>query len=128
MDEKEEFAEVAKQERDTLLERVDRMEVLLKQVAKVLAYNTNYATMVTAPNYEKTVKFIQLSLVDEKTLLAVIVVEGNIIKNQMIHINVSLDNEDVLKFNILLNTFLQGASSVSYTHLTGNHICRCIHL
>ena len=66
--------------------------------------------MVTAPNYEKTVKFIQLSLVDEKTLLAVIVVEGNIIKNQMIHINVSLDNEDVLKFNILLNTFLQGAS------------------
>ena len=88
MDEKEEFAEVA----------------------KVLAYNTNYATMVTAPNYEKTVKFIQLSLVDEKTLLAVIVVEGNIIKNQMIHINVSLDNEDVLKFNILLNTFLQGAS------------------
>lgn len=28
MDEKEEFAEVAKQERDTLLERVDRMEVL----------------------------------------------------------------------------------------------------
>ena len=110
MDEKEEFAEVAKQERDTLLERVDRMEVLLKQVAKVLAYNTNYATMVTAPNYEKTVKFIQLSLVDDKTLLAVIVVEGNIIKNQMIHINVDLDNEDVLKFNILLNTFLQGAS------------------
>lgn len=95
MDEKEEFAEVAKQERDTLLERVDRMEVLLKQVAKVLAYNTNYATMVTAPNYEKTVKFIQLSLVDEKTLLAVIVVEGNIIKNQMIHINVSLDNEGI---------------------------------
>lgn len=69
MDEKEEFAEVAKQERDTLLERVDRMEVLLKQVAKVLAYNTNYATMVTAPNYEKTVKFIQLSLVDEKHFL-----------------------------------------------------------
>ena len=110
MDEKEEFAEVAKQERDTLLERVDRMEVLLKQVAKVLAYNTNYATMVTAPNYEKTVKIIQISLDDEKTLLAVLENEGNINKNQMIHINVSLDNEDVLKFNILLNTFLQGAS------------------
>ena len=108
--EKEEFAEVAKQERDTLFVWVDRIVLLLKQVAKVLAYNTNYATMVTAPNYEKTVKFIQLSLVDEKTLLAVIVIEGNIIKNQMIHINVSLDNEDVLKFNILLNTFLQGAS------------------
>lgn len=106
MEEKEE-AEV---EKSTLLERVDRMELLLKQVAKVLAYNTNYATLVTAPNYRKTVKFIQFSKVDEATLLAVIVIEGNLIKNQIIPIDTILDNEDVLKFNILLNTFLQGAS------------------
>ncbi len=106
MEEKEE-AEV---EKSTLLERVDRMELLLKQVAKVLAYNTNYATLVTAPKYRKTVKFIQLSKVDEATLLAVIVIEGNLIKNQIIPIDTILDNEDVLKFNILLNTFLQGAS------------------
>lgn len=106
MEEKEEVEEV----KGSLLERVDRMELLLKQVAKVLAYNTNYATMVTAPNYKKTVKFIQLSQVDIDNLLAVIVVEGNIIKNQMIRVDVGLDNEDVLKFNILLNTFLQGAS------------------
>ncbi|MBQ9200280.1 MAG: heat-inducible transcription repressor HrcA [Lachnospiraceae bacterium] len=106
MEEKEE-AEV---EKSTLLERVDRMELLLKQVAKVLAYNTNYATLVTAPKYRKTIKFIQLSKVDEETLLAVIVVEGNLIKNQIIPIDTILDNEDVLKFNILLNTFLQGAS------------------
>ncbi len=106
MEEKEE----AQIEKSTLLERVDRMELLLKQVAKVLAYNTNYATLVTAPNYRKTVKFIQLSKVDEQTLLAVIVIEGNLIKNQIIPIDTMLDNEDVLKFNILLNTFLQGAS------------------
>lgn len=106
MEEKEEVEEV----RSSLLERVDRMELLLKQVAKVLAYNTNYATMVTAPNYNKTIKFIQLSQVDINNLLAVIVVDGNIIKNQMIRVDVGLDNEDVLKFNILLNTFLQGAS------------------
>lgn len=106
MEEKEEVEEA----KGSLLERVDRMELLLKQVAKVLAYNTNYATMVTAPNYKKTVKFIQLSQVDMSNLLAVIVVDGNIIKNQMIHVNEALENEDVLKLNILLNTFLQGAS------------------
>lgn len=106
MEEKEEIEEV----KGSLLERVDRMELLLKQVAKVLASNTNYATMVTAPNYNKTVKFIQLSQVDIGNLLAVIVVDGNIIKNQMIRVDVELDNEDILKFNILLNTFLQGAS------------------
>ena len=106
MEDKEEIAE----EKASLLERVDRMELLLKQVAKVLATNTNYATMVTAPKYSKTVKFIQLSKVDKDNLLAVIVVDGNIIKNQMIRVDVELDNEDVLKFIILLNTFLQGAS------------------
>lgn len=106
MEEKEEVEEV----KSSLLERVDRMELLLKQVAKVLAYNTNYATMVTAPQYNKTVKFIQLSQVDVNNLLAVIVVDGNIIKNKMIQVDIGLDNEDVLKFNILLNTFLQGAS------------------
>lgn len=106
MEEKEEVEEV----KSSLLERVDRMELLLKQVAKVLAYNTNYATMVTAPQYNKTVKFIQLSQVDMNNLLAVIVVDGNIIKNKMIQVDIGLDNEDVLKFNILLNTFLQGAS------------------
>lgn len=106
MEEKEEVEEA----KGSLLERVDRMELLLKQVAKVLAYNTNYATMVTTPEYRKTVKFIQLSQVDLSTLLAVIVVDGNIIKNQMIHVKVALENEDILKLNILLNTFLQGAS------------------
>lgn len=106
MEEKTEVEEV----KSTLLERVDRMEMLLKQVAKVLAYNTNYATMVTAPNYKKTVKFVQLSQVDVRNVLAVIVVEGNIVKNKLISVNEEFANEDILKLNILLNTFLQGAS------------------
>ena len=94
-----------------LLERVDKLENLLKQVAKVLAYNTQYATMVTSPRLlNKTVKFIQLSQVDDEELLAVIVVGNNVARNQLIHVSRPLSNEEVLKFNILLNTFLQGIS------------------
>lgn len=111
MAEKEsEVAEISKT-KEALLERVDRMENLLKQVAKVLAYNTNYATVVTSPQYKNTkVKFIQLSQVDEKQILAVIVVDGNIIKNQLIPVSEPLANEDVLKLGIMLNSFLQGMS------------------
>ncbi len=98
-------------EHDALLAKVDRLETLLQQVAKVLAYNTNYATMVTAPNYKNTnVKFIQLSQVDETQLLAVIVVEGNVIKNKMIKVTEPLANDELLKFNVLLNSFLTGLS------------------
>ena len=94
-----------------LLERVDKMESLLKQVAKVLAYNTNYATLVTAPQYQNSkLKFIQLSQVDEGQLLAVIVVDGNVIKNKLMNVDRLLGNDEVLKLNVLLNTFLQGAS------------------
>lgn len=94
-----------------LLSRVDKMESLLKQVAKVLAYNTNYATLVTAPQYQNvTLKFIQLSQVNPQQLLAVIVVDGNVIKNKLMNVERELANDEVLKLNVLLNTFLQGAS------------------
>ena len=110
MSDKDEEEAQGKKERENLLERVDKLEKLLKQVAKVLATNTQYATLVTMPQYSNTVKFIQLSQVDESTLLAVIMVDGNIVKNKLIKTTYSLKNEEILKFNILLNTFLQGAA------------------
>lgn len=94
---------------DLLIEKVDKVETLLKNVAKVLANNTNYATMVTKPKYNRNrLKFIQLSRVDEASVLAVIVMEGNIIKNKIINTEEDIDNEDVLKLNILLNSTLNG--------------------
>ncbi len=97
--------------KEMLLERQDKMEVLLKQVAKVLAQNTNYATMISAPQtHHNKVKFIQLSRVDANQILAVIVVEGNVIKNNILPITQELSDETLLKLNILLNTHLNGLS------------------
>lgn len=94
-----------------LMARQDKLETLLKQMAKVLAQNTQYATMISAPstNYNK-LKFIQLSRVDAGQLLAVIVVEGNVIKNQILTVTEELSDETLLKLNILLNTHLNGLS------------------
>lgn len=97
--------------KEMLLERQDKMEVLLKQVAKVLAQNTNYATMISAPQTQRNkVKFVQLSRVDANQILAVIVVEGNVIKNNILSVNQELTDETLLKLNILLNTHLNGLS------------------
>ncbi|MCQ2496953.1 MAG: heat-inducible transcriptional repressor HrcA [Lachnospiraceae bacterium] len=95
--------------RDVLIEKADKMENLLQQVAKLLAMNTNYATMVTTPKYRsRKIKFIQLTEVDEYQVLAVIVLEGNIVKNKMFTSAVALQKEETLKLNLALNTFLQG--------------------
>lgn len=92
-----------------LIQRVDRVELLLKQMAKLLAVNTNYATMISAPRYHgNKLKFIQLSKVEEGKLLAVVVVEGNIIKNTILNVEGNISNEDVLQLNILLNSTLNG--------------------
>ena len=97
--------------KDMLVERQDKMETLLKQVAKVLAQNTQYATMISAPStHRNKVKFVQLSRVDAAHILAVIVVEGNVVKNNILSVDQELDDETLLKLNILLNTHLNGLS------------------
>lgn len=95
--------------KEFMIEHTERVEQVLKQMAKTLATNTNYTAMITAPSYQRNkVKFIQLSQVDEEQLLAVIVTEGNIVKNKMISTREALDNETLLKLNILLNSSLNG--------------------
>lgn len=98
--------------KEFMIEHTERMEQVLQQVAKVLATNTNYTAMITAPSYQRNkVKFLQLSQVDEEQLLAVIVTEGNLVKNKMISTREALDNETLLKLNILLNSSLNGLSA-----------------
>ena len=100
-----------KEMKDFVIEKTEKMDQVLKQVAKMLANNTNYATLVSAPTYSTNkIKFIQLSNVDESHILAVIVLNSNIVKNQMIEVGEQLDNETILKLNILLNTALNGLS------------------
>lgn len=92
-----------------LEEKAGKIDDLLKSVAKLLAVNTNYATMVSGPRYaSKKVKFIQLTLVDDSSLLAVIVLDNNVVKNKMIHMEESMDQETVLRLNFIMNTTLNG--------------------
>ena len=97
--------------KDVLLEKEEKLDHMLKQAAKLMAVNTNYATMVTPPRSSKNVlKFLQLSRMDASHILAVIVIEGNVIKNTVIDVAESLNDETMLKLNILLNTHLNGLS------------------
>ena len=97
--------------KELLIEKEDKLDLLLKQTAKLLAVNTNYATMVSAPRINANkLKFIQLSRVNKRQILAVIVTEGNMIKNSILPIDDVLTDETLLKLNILLNTHLNGLS------------------
>ena len=106
MKEKEdEIAEI----RDLMIEKTDKMDKVLKQVAKVLATNTNYATMISVPQYSgNKLKFVQLSRVNPLQLVAVVVSDNNVIRNQIIDLDEEMDDQTILKLNLLLNTNLNG--------------------
>ena len=106
MEEKE--AEVS-QMKQLMISRQDKMELLLKQIVRYLAVYTNYATVITGPQYHRTkLKFIQLSIVDEDQILATVVAEGNVVKNRIIRIAHGMNREQVLQLNILINNHLNG--------------------
>lgn len=95
--------------KDMLGEKVEKVEELLQNVAKVLAKDTNYATMVTTPKVTgNKLKFVQLSQLEANKILAVIVMEGNLIRNEVITVSEDLSQENLLKLNILINTTLTG--------------------
>ena len=87
--------------REFLNDKVDKVETLLKNMAKMLATNTDYAAMISAPQVHK-------NKVENHQMLCVIVLEGNIIKNKIINVKEDIDNETLLKLNILFNSSLNG--------------------
>lgn len=94
---------------ELMIQRVDRVELVLKKLAKLLANDTNYAALISGPQYHRNkLKFIQLSKVDVGKLLIVIVVEGNLIKNSIVQIQEEIQDDELLNLNILLNSTLNG--------------------
>jgi len=97
--------------KELMIQRVDRVELVLKRLAQLLATNTNYTAMISGPQYHHNkLKFIQLSQMEAYKLLVVLVVEGNLIKNKVVKLDEEISQEDILNLNILLNSALNGLS------------------
>ena len=95
--------------KELMFKRVDRLETLLKQLAKIIARDTNYAAMISGPSiHSNKVKFLQLSKIDRFKLLLVTVAEGNIINNRIIDIDSEISDCEILNLNLLINSSLNG--------------------
>ena len=71
--------------KEVMLNQTERMEKIFKQLVSYVAKTTQLPTMISAPSITKNrVKFIQLSYVDDKHILLVVVMEGNVVRNRMI--------------------------------------------
>lgn len=95
--------------KELLVTKSDKLDTLLKQVAKLLAQNTNYTTMVTKPKYaHKKIKFIQLNQIAEGQLLVLIVLDNNHVNNKFINLEEVVEENVIVQMNFLMNTALNG--------------------
>ena len=95
--------------KELMVEKADKIDLLLQQVAKLLAQNTNYTSMVTKPKYQnKRIKFIQLNQMSERPLLVIVVLDNNHVSNKFINLMTDADENVIAQMNFLMNTALTG--------------------
>ena len=86
--------------KELMVEKADKIDLLLQQVAKLLAQNTNYTSMVTKPKYQhKRIKFIQLNQMSERQLLVIVVLDNNHVSNKFINLMTDADENVIAQMN-----------------------------
>ena len=94
---------------ELIIEKMDKVDAMMENMAKVLANNTNYATMVTTPkSLGNKIKFVQLSLLEDKQLLLTVVSDKNRVINKILDVEEDVNQEMIVRLNVALNTALAG--------------------
>ena len=89
--------------------RVDKLEDMMKTLVKTIAANTNYAAMIAGPSVNNNkIKYIQLSNLEDRKVLAVAVAEGNVVKTRIVEFDKIIDAKEILDLNQSLNDILSG--------------------
>lgn len=83
------------------------IDKVIKQASAVLAELTNLTCVVRSPSVKKScIKSVQLLDLDKNSLLAVVVTDTGIIKNNVIKLKNSIEKDGILKLNNILNSKL----------------------
>jgi len=92
-----------------LQNKVATVDCLLQEISKILSILTNYPTMTSTSNYKKTsLKYMQLIPLDEKSIIIVIITDGNIVKNHVINVTKIIDKDELNGLSDILNKYLKG--------------------
>ncbi len=101
-----------------MFQKVDRLETVLQRLVRMLATDTHYAALISGPSIHRNkIKYIQISAVDARRILLVVMMEGNIVRTSTVTVSgrEELGYNAVLSLNLLLNEELDGLSSADIT-------------
>ena len=88
---------------------ISQIEYLMEETAKALSAITNYTTFVSNPVIKKTtLKQVRLLPLDNDAVMLIVATEENHIKNYVIPVSSTLDNEKLNVISESLNVLLEG--------------------
>ncbi len=92
-----------------LQEKINNVDLLLEEMARLVAMMTNYATIASTPSIDEIgIKRLQLVPVDYKSVACVIVTDTNSVKHHVISTPIEVDVELCSVLTDLLNKCLAG--------------------
>lgn len=92
-----------------LKEKTMQLDSMLREIGDLLAALTKYTAIVTMPQFKKAkLKHIQLIPLDSKSVILVLVTDGNIVRNHVIPLTQPLRTEDLYRISDVLNRHLTG--------------------
>ncbi len=108
------YRELTEDETDFLqriiINNINQIDYLMQETAKAISLLTSYTTIITEPHNKKPkthVKHIQLVPLDDKSVLLVIVCDGNAVKNHTITTAGAIDYETLSNLSLIFNNFLK---------------------
>ena len=94
-----------------MIERVDKLERVLKTVVKSLASDTNYAALISGPSLsENRIKYLQLTPSDNGHMPVILVLQGNIMRSEIVSVPYEVDHNTAMNLTLMLNNYLSGLS------------------
>ncbi|MCL2852079.1 MAG: heat-inducible transcriptional repressor HrcA [Defluviitaleaceae bacterium] len=95
-----------------IINNINHIDFLMKEIAKAISVLTRYATIVSEPKfYKTTIKHVQLVPIDERSIVLVLVTDSNVVRNQVISLADAPDYEQLQRLTSLLNDRLKGLCS-----------------
>ena len=92
-----------------LKEKTIQLDSMLREIGDLLAALTKYTAIVTMPQFKKAkLKHVQLIPLDQKSVILVLVTDGNIVRNHVIPISHPLRQEELYQLSDVLNENLSG--------------------
>lgn len=97
-----------------LHDKINNIDSLIEETAKLVAMMTNYATIAsTLPLNEPIVKRIQIMIVEPKNIACIVVTDGNLVRHQIISTDIEITETIATQLTTLLNKTIIGMTVVN---------------